>query len=120
MSYENRKFPRVTCKCSITLWEKNGFNTILTNTVNIGAGGILVNIDHGLMVGAKVDIRMEFVDNILFECSGRILRCRQFVNTPNDLKANFSVGITFKDLNEDQKKFIKELVEKISIQQNGL
>lgn len=113
-----RKFIRVTYQCSLTLWEKGGFSTIMANTVNIGVGGILVNLDRGLMVGAKVDIKMDFPNKTVLECCGRVQRCKEYTEQEDISKNFFSVAIVFEDLNESQKLLIKTQVDKFLSQQN--
>jgi c-di-GMP-binding flagellar brake protein YcgR len=72
-----RKFPRTTYPCYLTLWLDNKFDTILTQTVNISAAGVLVHVDHSLRLGSKSDVRIEFNNNIFFDCCGTIVRCQK-------------------------------------------
>jgi hypothetical protein len=115
----NRKAPRITYPCSLTIWEYGGYNNIIGNTVNIGSGGLLVNMDQAIMIGAKVDVKIGFEEHKFFECSGRILRCRKYSQSLDYEKDFFSVAIVFDNLNESQQQTLKGMVETLLKQQNS-
>lgn len=108
---DHRKFSRFSAKCSLTLWQGGGYGTIMTNTVNIGEGGILVNLDYGLMIGAKVEIRMNLSNGMSFESNGHISRCTQFRKSADNAHEFFAVAIEFEGLNEQQKTTIKTIIK---------
>ncbi len=115
----NRKGPRITYPCSLTIWEAGGYNNIIGYTVNIGSGGLLVNMDQGIMIGAKVDVKVGFEEHRFFECSGSVLRCRKYSKSLDNEKDFFSVAITFENLNDKQQAVLNEMIEKLLKQQSN-
>ena len=115
-----RRYVRATYQCFLTIWERGGFSTIMTKTVNISAGGFLVNLDRGIMVGSKVDVRLDLPGNISLECSGRAQRCKEYTDKENSSNVFYAVAVSLDDLNEAQKLLIQNQVNKILSQQNIL
>jgi hypothetical protein len=109
-----RKFPRAQYPCSLTLWQGSSFGTISSNTANIGAGGMLIHLDQGLMIGAKVEIEINFEKNKTFQCTGLVLRCQQNREF-EDQKSQFSVAIVFEGLEESKVAYLKEIVEQLLV-----
>lgn len=115
-----RKTARISYACYITIWEPGGYNTFVANAVNIGGGGVLVTMDQGIMIGAKVDLKIEFSEVSSFECIGRVLRCKKYGKSQDSDKDFFTVAIVFENLNQEQEKFIKNMIEEILKLENKL
>ena len=111
--FNKRKFPRAYYPCYLTLWLENKFDTIFTRTVNISAGGVLVSLDQGLQVGVKTDVRIEFAENISFDCCGRILRCME----EEGKKIKYSVAVVFEGLDEDKVSRLKEHIDRLLLKE---
>lgn len=90
----------------------------MAKTVNISAGGLLVNLDRGLMVGAKVDVKLDFSNSVALECCGQVARCKEYREEKDNAKVFYTVAVTFDDLNESQKALLKNQVDNILSQQN--
>jgi len=102
-----RKFPRANYPCSLTIWQQNGFETILANTVNIGAGSLLVYLNQRLTAGAKVEIKIDFFKGTPFKCFGSVLCCEE-----NENKL-YAVVIIFEGLSETQTVTLQGLVAEL-------
>lgn len=85
----------------------------MTNTANIGAGGLLIFLNQSFMIGAKVEIRIEFSEKESFHCNGLVLRCQQVKEDPDEQKGEFSVAIVFEGLDEPKVAYLKNLVDKL-------
>ena len=108
-----RKFPRAHYPCFLTLWQGKSFDTIEATTANIGAGGVLVHSPQGIMVGAKVGLKIDFSKKDPFQCEGLISRCQKNREDPDEFSASYSVAIVFEGLNEPKVSYLKELIEKL-------
>jgi hypothetical protein len=114
MSNENkRKFPRADYPCYLTLWQGNGYETIMAQTSNIGAGGILLHLNRSFMIGSKIEVKIDFTDQITFQCSGLVLRCQQNREDSDERKGLYSVAIIFEGLDEAKTAHLKELVDNL-------
>ena len=120
MSTDNkRKFPRARYQCSLTILKGNLFNTITVNTANLGAGGFLVHLDQGMMIGAKVEIKINFSETQFFECNGLVVRCHENRIDPEENTGPFSVAIAFEGLDEKKVSYLKETIEKLLISESA-
>ena len=92
-----RKFPRVNYPCQLTMWMPEGpYDTVLTNALDIGQGGLCVEMNREVIQGMKVDIEIDFKDNTApFRCKGVVVRCQQ-----EDNKHYYNIGIQFVSLSE--------------------
>jgi hypothetical protein len=113
MEQNRRKFPRAKYPCSLTLWQGGKFETVMTNTSNIGAGGVLVSLNQSFMIGAKVEVKINFSDKESFGCDGLVLRCQPNKEDPEEEKAEYSVAIGFEGLDEPKVSYLRELVDKL-------
>jgi hypothetical protein len=107
-----RKFPRATYPCSLTLWRGGDFETIMATTSNIGAGGLLIHMDHSFMIGAKVEIKIDF-SNEEFHCNGLVLRCQPNRENVDEQSGMYSVAIVFEGLDEQKAAYLRNLVDKL-------
>jgi hypothetical protein len=113
-----RAFPRANYPCSLTVWQNSDFGTIIANTSNIGAGGLLVYLNQGLMIGAKIEIKIDFTKTESFECIGLVLRCQESQKEIEDQKNYYAVAIIFEGLDEAKVARLKTLVEKLLTYEN--
>jgi hypothetical protein len=97
----------------LTLWQNGSFETIMTHTSNLGAGGVLIFIDRSFMIGAKVEVRIDFSTDQVFECNGMVLRCQHNREDFGEQKGIYSVAIAFEGLDEPKVVYLKELIEKL-------
>lgn len=109
----NRKFPRANYPCFLTLWQGSDFGTVMANTANIGAGGLLVHLSQGLMIGAKVEIKIDFAKEESFRCTGLVLRCQKNKDEDEEPRSPFSVAIVFEGLDEPKVAFLKKTVDQL-------
>ncbi|MDE1921433.1 MAG: PilZ domain-containing protein [Candidatus Omnitrophica bacterium] len=106
-----RKYPRANFPCQLTMWLADGASdTILVETTNIGAGGVCVQINRGIDLGAQVDIQVHFKNPTTpFKCRGIVVRSRKVSETQYD------IGIQFEPLGELKSAFldgkVSELIE---------
>jgi hypothetical protein len=113
MSDQNsRKFPRANYPCFLTIWQGHNYGTIMANTANIGAGGLLVYLSEGLMIGAKVEIKIDFNKEDSFRCTGIVLRCQRNREDPDERRSPYSVAIVFENLDEAKSTFLKDFINK--------
>ena len=103
-----RKFPRVNYPCQLTMWMPEGsYDTVLTNALDIGQGGLCVKINREVIKGMKVDIEIDFKDNTApFRCKGVVVRCRQ------DDQDSYNVGVQFVSLSETNQAMLAEKISK--------
>ena len=113
MDQNKRKFPRVQYPCSLTIWQKKGFDTIMANTLNLGAGGLLVQLDQSLMIGAKVEIKIDFSKEESLHCMGLVLRCQENREDRQGDNFKYNTAIIFEGLDEEKVAHLKRVVDKI-------
>ncbi|MBF0490755.1 MAG: PilZ domain-containing protein [Candidatus Omnitrophica bacterium] len=114
-----RKFPRAKFPCSLTMWQDRDQGIVMANTANIGAGGLMVYLDQGLMLGAKVDIKVDFSKGQSFRCAGTVLRCEYKADSSQDIKSPYCVAIVFEGLNDQKTDQLKAVIEKLLTQESG-
>ncbi len=93
---DRRKYPRANYPCRLTMWLDNESNeTILSNTTNVGLGGLCVHVDQAVDVGTKLDIQLG-LPNLAdpFRCRGVVVRCFK------EKEKYFNVGVRFEPLDE--------------------
>ena len=101
-----RKYPRANYPCQLTMWMVNGSNeTILANTSNIGLGGLCVHLNHGIFLGTKVDIQLNFTNSTTpFKCHGIVVRSLQ------ENEKFHNIGIQFEPLSELKHAFLDGII----------
>ena len=92
-----RRYPRAHFVCQLTVWRTDGSSEVLmTETTNIGAGGVGVRLDKILRIDTMVELRIEFTQPAIpLKCRAKIARCDPIVSSPL-----FEVGIEFAGLDE--------------------
>ena len=92
---------------------ENNFGTILANTANIGAGGLLVHLNQKLAIEVKVEVRIEFSKAEIFQCFGRVLRCHE--DQSSGEKTFYAIAIAFEGLDEAKIAYLKGRIDKLLI-----
>jgi hypothetical protein len=113
MTENKRKFPRAKYPCALTIWQGKSFETIMTKTINVGAGGLLIELDQGMMIGAKAEIKIDFSNEESFRCTGLVLRCQQNRDNEDKTRETYSIAIVFEGLDERKVSYLKGLVDKL-------
>ncbi len=107
-----RKFPRAIYPCQLTIWLNDGdMEVIMTETNNVGAGGVSIHLHRRLSPGVKVDVKIDFTQaSIPFKCRGTIVRCVEVDAHTSE------IGIEFDGLDQVKQSFlqgkISELIDK--------
>ena len=109
-----RKFPRANYKCLIVIKKRVNAKTISTQTENVGAGGICVNIHDDLGLFQGVDIELFLDDGKMpIKCGGTVV----WVVKKSDPKQKgghlFDTGLEFVDIRPEDRERTTEIVEKI-------
>ncbi len=78
-----------------------------------------MQLDQSLMIGAKVEIRIDFSRNDSFECNGIVLRCQERPQNPDDPRRSYSVALAFEGLEEFKVAYLKGLVDRLLTQENN-
>ncbi len=105
-----RKFPRAAYPCSLTLWcEGGGEDVILTQTVNIGAGGLLVHLIRSIEVGSVLEVSIEFPKQTTsFKCKARAVRCISIADDSG--QKLFAVGVEFEPMHDVKHAYLQGVV----------
>ena len=109
-----RKFPRANYKCLITIKRRLTSKTISTQTENIGAGGICVNVkeDLGLFQGVDLEIFIETGGNHPIKCGGTVVWVVKKTTTKKGSYI-YDTGIEFIDMRPEDRDRLSEVVEEI-------
>jgi len=104
-----RRFPRVSYPCQLTIWLPEGhYDTVLANASNIGQGGLCVQINREIVVGIKVEIEIDFNDGTnALRCKGSVVRCRQESNKV------YNIGIQFEPLGEAEQAYLDKKIAQL-------
>ena len=98
------------------MWLADGLDeTILSNTSNIGLGGLCVHLNRKIPIGTKVDILINFVNPTTpFKCRGEIVRSKK------ENERFYNTGVEFEPLSELKHAFLDGKVsELIELEQKG-
>ena len=109
-----RKFPRVRYKCLIKLSRSGKEATIETYTENIGSGGICVVLNEKckLFENVTLEIFMDGDKNPLL-CEGSVVWIVKRHPMKKSEKVQYDTGIEFKNITEDDRERIEQLVQNI-------
>lgn len=107
---DKRCFPRANFECRVVLRRKDHPESFLTQTENIGIGGICLILDKGLELFAEVVVGVYFPDN-----QSPLINDGKVVWVVKEAGSNkrFDTGIEFIDLPEEQQKRVARIVENI-------
>ena len=106
---DQRKFPRVSYPCQLTLWMPEGnYDTVLANASDIGQGGLCVELNRDAAIGMRVDIEIDFNDGgAAFRCTGSVVRCQEQINKL------YNIGIQFGPLSEAENIYLDKKIAKL-------
>jgi len=108
---EKRRFVRANIPCKIIIRTPKE-KTIVTQTENIGAGGVRVVIEESLDISSMVSLEV-YVDDQTIRSNGRIAWMVP-TKSKNFLKSKqYDTGIEFYEISSKDRAVIKELVEKV-------
>jgi len=106
---EKRRFIRANFPCKIVISTPSQ-HTIVTNTENIGGGGIRVIIDEKLDISSMVGLDIH-LDKDLIKSKARIVWVVKVEDSSLDKPPRYDTGIEFYEMNEDDRKIINNFVE---------
>lgn len=108
-----RRFPRVNRRCLIKVTEKGSRKHFVTETENIGVGGICVTLNEALELFSEVEIELTLKDDgPPIKCRGNVV----WMVKSGEIKEKrpvikFDTGIEFADIPEADKARIEKLVD---------
>ena len=104
---EKRKFCRANYPCKVIL----GFptRTLSSQTENIGEGGIKLFLKEKLDILEKANLEIIFNDKKTVKCRGKVAWLGKNPDNPQA----FDIGIQFIEINDSDKQYIKNLVDRI-------
>ncbi|NQV04064.1 MAG: PilZ domain-containing protein [Candidatus Omnitrophica bacterium] len=106
-----RKFPRAEYPCKITLRTKNHPDTIVSQTENIGIGGICIILPRDLGIFAPVEIQLDILDGQpVIACDGTIV---WLVKSKKERNANYDTGIEFTNIKSEDEARVAFIVDRI-------
>jgi Tfp pilus assembly protein PilZ len=91
------------------MWAAEGvYDTVLSQTVDIGLGGLCVRLNQAIRVGTKVDIKIDF-DNMPapLKCQGRVVRCLE------ESKKVYNIGVQFEPLGQANYSFLERKINQL-------
>lgn len=115
--FDHRKFPRVNLRCEIILSSKFIAKPILTETENVGSGGVCVIQVNNLERFSRCKIKLNIDENQEpIECDGKVCWIIPRKNSKSNKTVNYDTGIEFVQIKpKDQKRlndFLKETISK--------
>ena len=108
---ERRKSPRAVFPCKIIVEFPN--RVLTSHTENISKGGIKVLLEEQLEHLSLVGIEISLKKDAPIRCEGRVMWTRESVNPVEGQPTMFSTGIMFTSISNEDREYIKDLVEKI-------
>ncbi|MEW6170062.1 MAG: PilZ domain-containing protein [Candidatus Omnitrophota bacterium] len=110
-----RRFPRANYPCKVKLYKKHPAEEILTQTDNVGVGGVGVTLGKELPRFLEVQLELDFEDGVgSIKSMGRIVWSVKHT-IKLDKKPKFDTGIEFTNLKAEDKKRIEKIVEMVLI-----
>ncbi len=108
-----RRFPRASYKCVVTLKAAGNHPSVSVKTENIGLGGICVLLDRGVDVFSPVRIKIALEDGkpplVLEGTIVWVVRRRDFKKD-----SCFDTGIEFANISPEQKARLEAVIDKVS------
>jgi c-di-GMP-binding flagellar brake protein YcgR len=102
---DRRRFPRVHYPCKVEVFQKGYKKAFLTQTENIGVGGICVILQAGLEKFSLVELIITLTDGEPpIKCDGRIVWAVKG-------KTQFDTGIEFLDIKEKDILRIERVIQ---------
>ena len=110
-----RKFPRASYACLLTIWYQDGeHEVILTQTVNIGAGGLAVHLNQRVDPDCALEISIEFPNQTTpFKCKGKAVRCIEHSDGAD--QKFYAVGVEFDPMDEVKQAYLQGVVSDLIV-----
>ncbi len=109
--FNQRKFPRVSLQCEISIESPDLAKPISAFTENVGAGGVCVILDKALERFSKCRIRFHLDDkNPMIDCEGKVVWAVPTQEIKSS-KTRFDTGIQFVELEASGSQRIREFLE---------
>lgn len=107
-----RRFPRAKYPCKVKVFKKNSTDIFLTQTENVGVGGICAVLEKELPRFSEVHLELDFQDGLgLIKSNARIVWVVKRSAT-GDKKHQFDTGIEFTSLKTEDRKRIEQIMQK--------
>ncbi|KJJ83412.1 Type IV pilus assembly PilZ domain protein [Candidatus Omnitrophus magneticus] len=111
---DNRKFPRVTHSCKISISKKEGEDIVNAVTENIGVGGICAVLDKSVEVFDTVKILLEINEKEPpIKCDGLIVWAVKRQKGVASSLYEYDAGIEFKNISSIDSARLSKLIEKL-------
>ena len=115
--FDHRKFPRINLRCEITISSKLAPKPILTETENVGSGGVCVIQVNNLERFSRCKIKLDIDENQEpIECEGKVCWIIPQKTKASSKGINYDTGIEFILIKaKDQKRlndFLKTTISK--------
>jgi len=109
---DKRRFPRARYKCGLYIRKMGSPKHIVTQTENIGGGGICVVLEDDLGLFQGVDIELNLEDNQeLIKCAGTVVWVVKKHPTQKGSVFMYDTGVEFVDLDFEPRSRILKTVE---------
>jgi len=110
-TFDKRKFPRIPVKCEVVFEEKNTNPQVVTETENIGEGGVCVILKDSIAPFSKVNIKLKLDETGIntIECAGKVVWCIRSEVLFQD-NACFDTGVEFLDIKPKDKELIQQFI----------
>lgn len=108
---DQRRFPRASYKCVVTLSQQGQSATVTTVTENVGLGGIAALLDRSFDIFSSVDLEISLDDG---KPPIRVQGTVVWVVRRRDVKKGpcFDTGIEFSDLPAEERARIEAVIDK--------
>lgn len=108
---DRRKFLRADFPCKIVVGSP--IRLLVSHTENISEGGIRVFLEEKLSAYTNVSMEIFFEKDRPIKCKGKIMWVVERINPIEKKAILFDTGIRFFEINDSDKQYIRQLVEKI-------
>lgn len=110
---ERKKFPRAAFPCKIVIGHAH--KTVMTQTENIGKGGIKILLEEELEHSSIVALELDIVKGKPIKCEGQIVWVRKIPYSTRSEVTIYSIGIMFTTISEEDRKYLKHFVEHLLV-----
>ena len=112
---ERRKFPRArfTCKIVVSLSP----HSVIAQTKNISAGGIRISMAEMVNPADIIDLELFLKKDNPIRCKGRVVWATEVMNPMENIASMYDVGIEFLDISDQDREYIKNMVEALLVDQ---
>jgi hypothetical protein len=108
---EKRRFPRADFSCKLNIFYSS--DILYARVKNIGMGGIMIVLTREIIRGIPIKLELFIEDGKVIHCTGKVVWSASRVYPADREKLVYDTGIQFDEINEEDKKYIGELVDQI-------